>query len=58
MFDHTTATPEDIDARRQKFVRRAPFLTDRVHFEKILASFPEDQQDAIRAQVEPLLTFE
>lgn len=56
-FDHENATPEQLEARRQKFVRQAPKIKDAVLYTKILNTFPLDMQDSVKADIEPLLTY-
>lgn len=57
MFDHAKASQEQIQARLEKFKRKAPQIIDQYHFDQILNSFPEDQRETVFNEVGPLLSF-
>lgn len=56
-FDPAKASPEQIQARLEKFKRKAPQIIDQAHFDLILDSFPDDQREAVFQEIAPLLPF-
>ena len=56
-FDHTRATPEQLQERRDKLKRRAELITDQEHLDQILKSFPPKLRGEILAEIQPLLSF-
>ena len=57
-FDSASATKEQIQARLDKFKRRAKHITDQEHFDSILKSFPADERETVFAEVKTLVPFD